>query len=238
MGSAGDAQGDTLNGIENLTGGNGDDTLQGSNLANVIHGNTGYDYVVGLGGDDLLYGDAGNDSLIGGAGADRLSGGDGFDTADYSASSAAVTVRLSNGTGLGGDAQGDTLLAIERVVGSAFNDTLIGSTAPDYLDGGSGDDTLTGGAGGDHLTGGTGNDTFVLNAGDANGDIITDFAGNGAAAGDAITFSGYGTAADDAHIVQLDATHWQIVSADGLIHDTITLANGATLDPSDYLFGP
>ena len=39
-------------------------------------------------------------------------------------------------------------------------------------------------------------------------------------------------------LVQIDATHWQINSADGTIHDLITLTNGATVDPSDYIFGP
>jgi hypothetical protein len=32
-------------------------------------------------------------------------------------------------------------------------------------------------------------------------------------------------------------THWEVVSADGLIHDVITITNAANIDSSDYLFG-
>ena len=42
-------------------------------------------------------------------GADTLIGGAGTDFADYSASLTGVDVNLATGTGLGGDAQGDTL---------------------------------------------------------------------------------------------------------------------------------
>ena len=60
-------------------------------------------------GADMLFGDAGNDVLVGGAGADALTGGTGVDEADYSASVGGVTVDLSAGSGVGGDADGDTL---------------------------------------------------------------------------------------------------------------------------------
>ncbi|WP_419737540.1 hypothetical protein [Pseudomonas sp. COR18] len=67
--------------------------------------------------------------LDGGAGADVLNGGAGTDTASYANSTAGVTVNLVTGTGVGGDAQGDTLMGIESVVGSAFNDTLTAQTS-------------------------------------------------------------------------------------------------------------
>ena len=60
--------------------------------------------------------------------------------------------------------------------------------------GNSGNNTLNGGGGADVLIGGAGNDTFVFNAGQANGDTIIDFAGNGAGAGDTLSFVGFGTA--------------------------------------------
>jgi Ca2+-binding RTX toxin-like protein len=238
--TAGVAQGDIISGFENVTGGNGNDGLVGSDdVGNVLIGRNGNDYLEGRGGDDIL---------MGGAGADHMVGGEGVDTASYEGTAAAITVRLWNSTGTGGEAQGDTFSGIESVIGGVAADSLIGTddvantlrggAGNDYLEGRSGDDVLIGGAGADKLVGDAGNDTFVLVAGDANGDIIADFAGNGASAGDAITFSGYGTAAAGAHVVQLDATHWQIVSADGLIHDTITLSNAAALDPGDYIFGP
>ncbi|UYV39108.1 hypothetical protein N4R57_08940 [Rhodobacteraceae bacterium D3-12] len=58
---AGDAAGDTLLSIENITAGNGDDRLAGDHGANFLSG--GY-------GDDTLIGNAGDDTLTGGAGTD------------------------------------------------------------------------------------------------------------------------------------------------------------------------
>ncbi len=99
-----------------------------------------------------------------------------------------------------------------------------------------GDDVIDGGPGLDTLTGGPGNDTFVLHAGEAGGDTITDFNGNGAGLGDQLQFVGYGTAAAGATFAQLDATHWQINSANGAIHDVITLSNSAAVAATDYTF--
>ena len=79
------------------------------------------DTLAGDGGANALTGLAGDDWLVGGAGSDSLDGGAGTDTAYYGNSTAGVTVDLSTGTGTGGDAQGDTLTAVENVVGSAFN---------------------------------------------------------------------------------------------------------------------
>ena len=45
LGAGGDAQGDTLSNIENLTGSNFDDTLEGNSLNNVLVGGLGTDTV-------------------------------------------------------------------------------------------------------------------------------------------------------------------------------------------------
>lgn len=95
---------------------------------------------------------------------------------------------------------------------------------------------LDGAGGADVLTGGGGDDTFRFVAGQAHGDTVMDFAGNGAGAGDTLSFSGYGTAAQGAILVQLNATQWQINSANGLIHETITLSNGASVHANDFVF--
>jgi hypothetical protein len=63
-GSGGDAAGDTLSGIENLSGSQGHDALEGNAGANVLQGWNGGDNLVGRGGKD---------ALTGGAGADRYS---------------------------------------------------------------------------------------------------------------------------------------------------------------------
>ncbi|MFN7643332.1 MAG: beta strand repeat-containing protein, partial [Burkholderiales bacterium] len=145
--AGGHAQGDSISGFENVIGSAHDDLL------------------VGTAGVNLLVGGAGDDRLVGGVGADVLDGGAGTDTADYSASQLAVTVDLDLGTGRGGDAEGDTLLSIENLVGGAGYDLLAGSASDNTLDGGSGNDRLEGRAGDDTLIGGTGDDVLVGGAG-------------------------------------------------------------------------
>ena len=139
--SGGHAEGDTLNGIEHLTGSDHNDTLTGDS------------------GGNTLEAGAGADLLTGGTGADSLIGGDGDDTASYAASNAGIDVNLDTGTSSGGHAEGDTLTGIENLIGSDHGDTLSGDTGDNTLDGGDGDDFLVGGDGADSLIGGDGNDT-------------------------------------------------------------------------------
>ncbi len=165
LGAGGDAAGDTLTGIENVTGSAFDDTLTGDSSANVLDGGAGNDLLDGGAGNDSLYGGAGNDTLIGGAGSDILDGGAGTDTASYATSTAGVSVNLATGAASGGDAAGDTFISIENLTGSAFNDTLTGDSGANALDGGAGNDLLDGGVGNDSLYGGAGNDTLIGGAG-------------------------------------------------------------------------
>ena len=65
-------------------------------------------------------------------------------------------MNLVTGKGSGGHAQGDTLLEIENLVGSAFADTLIGDGEANVLDGGAGNDTLDWRRRADKLIGGNG----------------------------------------------------------------------------------
>ena len=74
--SGGDAAGDTFSGFENLRGSDFNDKLTGTNAVNILEG--------GLG----------NDILRGSGGGDQLLGGGGTDTADYTGSTAGVTVNL------------------------------------------------------------------------------------------------------------------------------------------------
>ncbi|MBY9048070.1 calcium-binding protein, partial [Pseudomonas fluorescens] len=114
-----------------INGTSGTDTLVGTSSA---------DELFGFAGNDSLSGGEGNDLLDGGAGADILNGGNGIDTASYANSTAGVTVNLATGTGVGADAQGDTLTSIEAVIGSSFNDVLTAQTSGNTLNGGAGDD--------------------------------------------------------------------------------------------------
>jgi Ca2+-binding RTX toxin-like protein len=85
-----------------------------------------------------------------------------LDWASYATSGSAVTVRLWDGAGSGGDAEGDTLDRHRECRGSDHDDTLVGDVGgnvlraadgADALWGNSGDDTLEGGAGADALDG-------------------------------------------------------------------------------------
>ena len=108
-----------------------------------------------------------------------------------------------------------------------------GNALANSLFGNSGNNTLDGQGGADVLTGNAGNDTFVFNVGQANGDTVVDFAGNGAAAGDSLHFVGYGPGAS---FTNIDATHWQVNFNGGASHEVITFSNGAAIDASDFLF--
>jgi Ca2+-binding RTX toxin-like protein len=193
-GYGGDAAGDTLIRIENLTGSDHDDELEGDNGANVLQGSSG------------------DDELEGRSGADILNGGSGGDTASYYHSSAGVTVSLMADTADGGDATGDELNSIENLTGSTYADvlwgddnanvltgaggndlligyggddglmggddseTLMGMDGVDTLKGFGGADTLMGGVGGDTMLGGGGDDTYFV---DDSADIVTESAGEG-----------------------------------------------------------
>jgi Ca2+-binding RTX toxin-like protein len=188
-------------------------------------GSDGNDTIDGLAGNDILLGGFGNDTLIGGAGADQISGAAGTDTASYDASAAGVTVDLVAGTGIGGDAQGDTLSGIENVIGSAQSDHLYGDGAANTLTGGDGDDTLRGGAGADVLNGGNGSD-FANYQGSAAGvivNLLTNTATGGDATGDTLSNIEhlYGSSQDD----QLTGNNVRNIIGGELGNDTI-VGNG------------
>ena len=185
-------------GDDQLFGDAGFDRLVGGPGADTLNGGADQDYLDGQDGDDTLLGGSEADILHGGAGADVLNGGPGFDTATYFLSPIGVFINLAVPGSGGGDAQGDTYLSIERIVGSPFADILFGTTGSDnfgggagddLLDGKAGDDLLVGDAGADTLTGGAGNDfaayslspaavavslfTGIGNGGDAQGDTLS-----------------------------------------------------------------
>jgi len=179
--------GDSLVGIENLTGSAGTDLLVGNADANVLSGLDGTDDLVGYAGDDVLLGGAGRDFLGGYEGHDTLDGGAGIDVAIYSYATNGVNVLLYAGTAFDGTT-GDDLISIEDVwgspggdqlvgngdnnvlIGDDGNDDLLGFGGDDILRGGNGRDFLSGGAGGDLLDGGAGQDVAMYSY--ANGATI------------------------------------------------------------------
>ncbi|KKJ76823.1 hypothetical protein WH95_10995, partial [Kiloniella litopenaei] len=110
---------------------------------------TGMEGILGSGFADTLTGDAQDNMLEGAYGADTIDGADGNDTASYKHSFEGVTVNLETGVTRKGDAEGDVLSDIENLQGSYYNDQLTGDDGNNVLEGGSGADVLDGSAGKD-----------------------------------------------------------------------------------------
>ena len=138
----------------------------GNDLMNIISGDLGDDQLHGGGGNDYL---TGGEELYGPSGGnDLFDGGEGIDEVSYSVASAAITVSLlTEGPQDTGGAGVDTLLGVESLTGSGFDDTLRGNSDVNVLDGG---------AGADRLVGGGGNDTYFV---DNDGDVVREFARGG-----------------------------------------------------------
>lgn len=158
IGETGEAAGDTLSGIENLTGSAYGDQLFGDGKDNILTGGDGVDH------------------LTGGGGADTLIGGTGSDMAHYDDETTDLVISLANAALNTGTAAGDTFDGIEGLVGGSGNDQLTGDANTNFLFGRDGNDVIDGGAGYDYLYGGKGDDTFVV---DAVFDQILEVAGEG-----------------------------------------------------------
>ena len=213
--------------VENLILQEGSGAVQayGNSQVNALFGNSGNNLLNGEGGADVMRGGAGHDAYFVDNVGDVVieNANEGNDTVyasvNYTLAANVDNLILQEGSGA---VQGTGNSGVNAIFGNSGNNTL---------DGGGGADVLNGGAGHDTLTGGLGNDTFVFTVGEADGDIVVDFDGQGAAAGDSLTFVGYGA---DATFSQQDATHWQINYSGGT--ETISFANGAAPDLSDWHF--
>ena len=144
-GSGGDAQGDTLVNIQNVSGTQYADTLVGNSQANTL-----------LGGD-------GNDVIYAEGSGDHLDGGNGVDWVVFYDSTAGVTVDLATGAGSGGFAQGDAILNFENLEGSNFADNLSGTSDANIIYGFGGNDVINAQAGADTVYAGDGDDRVVDN---------------------------------------------------------------------------
>jgi Ca2+-binding RTX toxin-like protein len=197
--------------------GNADLQGYGNSEANKLIGNAGSNLLDGGAGADIMRGSAGNDVYFvddpgdivfesAGQGTDAV-----FATVDYTLTANVETLVLQGAGNLTG-------------TGNELDNKLFGNT---------GNNALDGGAGADRLTGDAGNDTFVFHVGQADGDIVVDFAGNGSGPGDSLQFVGYG---QNATFTQNDATHWQVNYNNGNSHEIITFLSGVAIDQTDYVF--
>ncbi len=149
------------------------DTLLGSDGANILLGNA-EDTISGRGGDDLIQIGAsatGGGTFDGGDGIDTLNFIDGYlaDTngdgiAEVVPTTVGVTVNLTAPTNQiqsDGNGRQATILNIENLGGTAFNDRLIGNAGNNTLTGNLGNDVLVGLGGNNILQGGLGSDVLV-----------------------------------------------------------------------------
>ena len=190
-GAGGDAEGDTFNGIENLTG---------SIYADILWGDDGVNELMGMDGADVLRGLSGNDTLDGGAGADTMEGGTGDDTyyvdngADdviEVAGQGADRVRTSTSYSLAPGSEVEILETTDPTAATAIS--LGGNEYANIIIGNAGNNIIVGGAGLDTMWGGDGGDVFVWHSItemgstlDANSDTVRDF---NAADGDLMVLS-------------------------------------------------
>lgn len=137
------------------TGGSGTDTL------------VGFENVIGSAFDDTLIGTTGNNRLDGRAGADTVSYDYTYPAALTIGAGVVVNLTLNNKAQNTGASGFDTLIGIENLTGSKFDDTLTGNSGANVLVGLAGADTLSGSAGADVIK-------FVTVTQGV--DVITDFA--------------------------------------------------------------
>ena len=191
-----------------------DDSIVGDGNGNSLRGHEGNDTILGGDGNDELRGLEGDDSIVGGegndyievsSGFDDVDGGPGLDTVRVNSTTHAVEIELRDSEpstiaylDTDGNRTERTLVGIEQVFGSQFddaiagdskgnllrgyegNDTLVGNGGNDNLQGGAGDDSIVGGEGADYLEGNEGNDIFQISHGAINAqgdgaDFIADF---------------------------------------------------------------
>ena len=168
-------------GHDNISGGDGIDELLGMDGNDLMNGGAGDDKFDGSLGNDGHVGGPGNDYMLATLGNDHYQGDEGEDTIDFIFATSAVIVDLPVGTGEGHGV--DTIVTIEVVLGTNYDDeivgdpannTLLGRLGLDRISGGLGDDIIGGGRGHDAMDGGEGYD--MVSYADAHKPVTVDLA--------------------------------------------------------------
>ncbi|MDP3489795.1 MAG: calcium-binding protein [Phenylobacterium sp.] len=182
----------TLVSIEDVYGSNLDDHIYGNVETNYLFGRGGADYISsGDGGDDFIDGGSGDDfiSLHLAGGHQIVDGGEGSDEISFAPAPGSQQA-AAGGPGVRIDLSATGVQEISENV-------FVSISSIEKVTGTAGNDTITGSAGVDTLTGGGGNDRFVFGAGDTSSttgsvDRINDFT----SADDSISFGVAATASN------------------------------------------
>jgi len=125
---------DIIRQVENITGGDGNDNITGDL------------------NDNILTGGLGDDNLDGGLGNDTIDGGDGNDTVSFISGGMGLSVNLGTGGTINVGSGNKTLLNIESITATNFDDQITAVGGDNVLNGADGADIF--------ITDGVGNDTF------------------------------------------------------------------------------
>lgn len=222
-------------GVDTMTGGDGSDSYYVDNVGDIVKETNA---VISTGGSDTvnsylnaytltalvengrilstvaanLLGNGLNNVLYAGVGSNVLDGLVGSDTVSYASATTAVTVSLVSASSQATGGSGfDTLLNIENLTGSNFNDKLTGNSGANILNGALGSDTLDGGAG---------NDVFRLSSALSVSNIDR--------------INGYVVANDT---IQLENAIFSKLLTTGVLSGANFIANvtGAPVDANDYI---
>ena len=144
----------------NLTTGTASDGFGGTDTLLSIESVTGSFY------NDQLTGNAEDNLFSAIGGNDLIDGQGGIDTVAFWDDPTGVTVNLATGMASDGFGGTDTLLSIENIIGSVYNDSLTGGVQGNSIRGGSGNDSIDGGSGTDtaRFSGNRANYTLSENA--------------------------------------------------------------------------
>lgn len=152
----GGSGGDDAIAFEFETGGNGVTIDLAAGTTTDTYGNNetfvNIEKVWGSQYDDTMYGNAGNNLFQGEGGDDVIDGRDGYDTVWYRSEVyhggvGGVDVNLATGIGLDSFGNVDTLINIESVAGTDFDDVLVGDGNDNDFMGFAGSDSFDGGGG-------------------------------------------------------------------------------------------
>ena len=186
--TGGDAQGDKLSNIENITGSAHNDTLTGDGNANVLDGGAGADTLTGGNGNDTYIVDNTGDVV-------KETDSAGVDTGGVDTIQSSVTFTLS------ANVENLTLTGTNVIngTGNSLDNTIIGNDNSNILTGGAGADTLNGGLGNDTASYSSSNSAVIVSllanasntGGDAQGDKLSNIENiTGSAHNDTLTGDG------------------------------------------------